>query len=257
VTTIFETNNSIKHYFSVLTFYEKWQKSRFLSNSIICYFMHITSDICTKPVAHKQTFNNDNVCDKILEDNYFVKTLLFCANFLRKTTKISISDKLLTVWYFLCTPDFSQVLKTHKVKSFIIFIKTLLFCANFSWKMLKIVFSDEVLCNIWLCVTIIPKMCVVRTVQTLCKKVWKTMFYGQKTELCTRVFTQLCKMCKTCIKSVKVAFRRLITCCAQCVHSWLTNVTSGTLSWPTRWHHMCTQSVFYVKINVLRAKFAL
>jgi hypothetical protein len=161
------------------------------------------------------------------------------------------------MWYFLCTQDFRKVLKTHVIKSFIIFIKTLLFCANFSWKMLKIIFFDEVLYNIWLCVTTISKMCVVHTVQTLCKKVWKTMFYGQKTELRTRVFTKLYKMCKTCIKSVKVAFRRQITCCTSCVHSWLSNVTSGTLSVHTRWHHMCTQSIFYVKINVLRAKFAL
>jgi hypothetical protein len=161
------------------------------------------------------------------------------------------------MWYFLCTQDFKQVLKTHMVKSCILFIKTLLFCANFSWKMIKIILSDKVLYNICLCGTTIPKMCVVHTVQTLCKKVWKTMFYGQKTELHTRVFTQLCKMCKTCIKSVKVAFRRQITCCVQCVHSVLSNVTSGTLSGHTRWHHMCTQSIFYVKINVLRAKFAL
>jgi hypothetical protein len=83
------------------------------------------------------------------------------------------------------------------------------------------------------------------------------MFYGQKTELHTRVFTKLCKMCKTCIKSVKVAFRRQITCCVQCVRSGLSNVTSGALSGHTRWHHMCTQSIFYAKINVLRAKFAL
>jgi hypothetical protein len=149
----------------------------------------------------------------VLETNYFTKTLLFCTNFLRKTTKISISDQLTVMWYFLYTSDFRQVSKTHVRKSFIIFIKTLLFCANFSWKMLKIVFSDEVLYNIRLCTTTIPKMCVVHPVQTLCKKVWKTMFYGQKTELHTHVFATLRKLCKTCIKSVKVAFRRLITCC--------------------------------------------
>jgi hypothetical protein len=136
----------------------------------------------------------------VLENNCFTKTLLFCANFLRKMVKISISDQLTVMWYFLRTQDFKQVLKTHMVKSFILFIKTLLFCANFSWKMLKIIFSDKVLYNIWLCVTTIPKMCVVHTVQTLCKKVWKTMFYGQKTELHTHVFTTLCKMCKTYIK---------------------------------------------------------
>jgi hypothetical protein len=134
------------------------------------------------------------------EINYFVKTLLFCANFSRKIAKINISDQLTVMWYFLCTPNFRQVLQTHVIKSFILFIKTLLFCANFSWKMLKIVFSDEVLYNICLCVTTIPKMCVVHTAQTLCKKVWKTMFYGQKTELYTRVFTTLCKMCKTYVK---------------------------------------------------------
>jgi hypothetical protein len=38
----------------------------------------------------------------IFESNYFIKTLLFCANFLRKMMKIKISDQLL---YFaiLCT----------------------------------------------------------------------------------------------------------------------------------------------------------
>jgi hypothetical protein len=127
-----------KHYFSVLTFYEKWQKSIFLIN-----YCNVVFSVYT---------------------------------------------------------EFQMCCKHNVRKSFIIFIKTLLFCANFSWKMLKIVFSDEVLCNIWLCVMIIPKMCVIRTVQTLCKKVWKTMFYGQKTELHTHVFTTLRKMCKTCIK---------------------------------------------------------
>jgi hypothetical protein len=130
----------------------------------------------------------------LFETNYFIKTLLFCANFSRKIAKINISDQLTVMWYFLCTPNFRKALKTHVIKSFILFIKTLLFCANFSWKMIKIVFFDEVLYNIQLCMTTIPKMCVVHTVQTLCKKCEKQCFTGKK-QSCTHMFSQRCAKC--------------------------------------------------------------
>jgi hypothetical protein len=38
----------------------------------------------------------------MFETNYFTKTLLFCANFLRKITKINLSDQLLC-FVILCT----------------------------------------------------------------------------------------------------------------------------------------------------------
>jgi hypothetical protein len=57
-----------------------------------CYFMHNTSAICNN-IAHKHAFNNVNRdASLVFEINYFTKTLLFCANFLRKIVKISISD---------------------------------------------------------------------------------------------------------------------------------------------------------------------
>jgi hypothetical protein len=65
-----------KQYFSVLSFYEKQRKSEFLSRLV-------------------RIHNNiKHVYIKLQTVTYFTKTLFFCANFLRKVTKIKIYDQL-------------------------------------------------------------------------------------------------------------------------------------------------------------------
>jgi hypothetical protein len=84
----------------------------------------------------------------------FTKTLLFCTNFLRKMTKIRISDKqhvlLFYVQHFhhmenpLHTTKLLTML-TYTIATFKLncFTKTLFFCANFLRKMTKIKISDQ------------------------------------------------------------------------------------------------------------------
>jgi hypothetical protein len=108
----------------------------------------------------------------MFETNCFTKTLRFCANFSRKIAKINISDQLTVMWYFLCTPNFRQVLKTHVIKSFILFIKTLLFCANFSWKMIKIVLSNKVMYkHLSVCDNYLQNVCCAHCANTVQKSV--------------------------------------------------------------------------------------
>jgi hypothetical protein len=95
--------------------------------------------------------------------NSFTKTLLFCANFLRKMTKIKTSDQLL---YFVILCTLFQIYVKHiahkQVFNNVIrfmttlfeincFTKTLLFCANFLWKMTKIKTSNQLLYFVILC----------------------------------------------------------------------------------------------------------
>jgi hypothetical protein len=47
----------------------------------------------------------------IFESNYFIKTLLFCANFLRKTTKIKFSEQLL--YFVILCKLFQPYVKQH------------------------------------------------------------------------------------------------------------------------------------------------
>jgi hypothetical protein len=91
-----------KHYFSVLTFYEKQQKSIFLNNYCILlfYVQHVLHEGNTLHTNRLFTMLPD--VTKGFEVNNFIKTLFFCANFLRKMIKIKISDQLL-YFVILCT----------------------------------------------------------------------------------------------------------------------------------------------------------
>jgi hypothetical protein len=74
--------------------------------------------IC-KTIEHKsKCFNNLNCVYKyntVFTSNVSTKTLLFCANFLRKMTKIKVSDNYITFCYFV--HNISIMCATHCIQT--------------------------------------------------------------------------------------------------------------------------------------------
>jgi hypothetical protein len=113
MTTLFEINCFTRTLLFCANFLRKMTKIKTSDQLLHFVILCTLFQIYVKHIAYKQVLTMLSVMTTLFEVNYFTKTLLFCANFLRKIAKINIYDQLNVMRYFLCTQDFSQVLKTH------------------------------------------------------------------------------------------------------------------------------------------------
>jgi hypothetical protein len=94
---VFEANDFIKTLLFCANFLRKMTKIM-ISDQLLYFALLCTLfQTCIKHIAYKRCLTVFTDATLVFASTYFTKTLLFCANFLRKMTKISISDQLTVV----------------------------------------------------------------------------------------------------------------------------------------------------------------
>jgi hypothetical protein len=91
---IFENNCFPKTLLFCANFSRKTTKIRISDQLLYFVILRTTFQSCVNALHTSSRLTTSTSVPTEFENNNFTKTLLFCANFLRKMTKISISDQL-------------------------------------------------------------------------------------------------------------------------------------------------------------------
>jgi hypothetical protein len=98
---LLEDNNFTKTLIFCANFLRKTTKIRIFEQLLNFVILCTTFPTYVKHSIHEYTFNNVIICGKALKVNYFIKTLLFCANLLRKITKINVYDNYHVLLFYV------------------------------------------------------------------------------------------------------------------------------------------------------------